>query len=73
MVRFDLTFHKAANAAEANAMNHLLTNASACPKYFDHGHYELVGNYIEAFEANGVLLALRRAWFRDPSWIEDLP
>jgi len=35
--------------------------------------YNLVDNYLEAFEATGLLSALRQEWFRDASWIEDLP
>ncbi|MFZ1863562.1 MAG: transporter substrate-binding domain-containing protein [Polyangiales bacterium] len=35
--------------------------------------YNLIDNYVDAFEATGILSALREAWFQDPSWLEELP
>jgi polar amino acid transport system substrate-binding protein len=35
--------------------------------------YNLIENYIDAFEATGALSALRQKWLEDPSWLEQLP
>jgi ABC-type amino acid transport substrate-binding protein len=35
--------------------------------------YNLIDNYIDAFEATGILSALRAKWFEDPSWLKQLP
>lgn len=35
--------------------------------------YNLIDNYIDAFEATGILSALRAKWLEDPSWLKQLP
>lgn len=39
----------------------------------DERFYNLIDNYVDAFEATGALSALREAWLKDPSWLEQLP
>jgi hypothetical protein len=35
--------------------------------------YNLIDNYIDTFEATGILSALRAKWFEDDAWLEELP
>jgi ABC-type amino acid transport substrate-binding protein len=35
--------------------------------------YNLIDNFVDAFEATGILTELRREWFDNGDWIKDLP
>ena len=35
--------------------------------------YNLIDNYVDALEATGILSALRKKWFEDDSWLQELP
>ncbi len=39
----------------------------------DHQFFNLVDNYLEAYEKTGVLTKLRDKWFEDDSWVAALP
>ena len=35
--------------------------------------YNLIDNFIDAFEGTGILMELRRRWFDNGDWVKDLP
>ena len=35
--------------------------------------YNLIDNYIDAFEGTGILNELRRIWFDNGDWVQQLP
>jgi polar amino acid transport system substrate-binding protein len=39
----------------------------------DSQFYNLIDNYVDAFEGTGILMELREAWFDNGDWIEQLP
>jgi ABC-type amino acid transport substrate-binding protein len=39
----------------------------------DQQFFNLVDNYLEAYEKTGVLTKLRKKWFEDSSWVAALP
>ena len=35
--------------------------------------YNVIDNFIDAFEGTGILMELRRKWFDNGNWVNDLP